>query len=214
MKTKICSKCRVEFDLNNFNKDISRKDGLSYICKKCAIDKKNKYVDNNKDKVLLSYKKYREENKTKILENKKKYYYNNLEKTKIYRKKYNKENRDYYNKWEKNKAETDILFRLSRNMRSRLRSFLKSEKIVKKTKTMDIVGCESHFLKEHLEQKFQQGMSWDNYGVWHIDHIIPQSSANSEEEIYKLCHYTNLQPLWGIDNIKKSNKILVQFETV
>jgi hypothetical protein len=214
MKTKICSKCRVEFDLNNFNKDISRKDGLSYICKKCAIDKKNKYVDNNKDKVLLSYKKYREENKTKILENKKKYYYNNLEKTKIYRKKYNKENRDYYNKWEKNKAETDILFRLSRNMRSRLRSFLKSEKIVKKTKTMDIVGCESHFLKEHLEQKFQQGMSWDNYGVWHIDHIIPLSSANSEEEIYKLCHYTNLQPLWGIDNIKKSNKILVQFETV
>jgi hypothetical protein len=214
MKTKICSKCRVEFDLNNFNKDISRKDGLSYICKKCAIDKKNKYVDNNKDKVLLSYKKYREENKTKILENKKKYYYNNLEKTKIYRKKYNKENRDYYNKWEKNKAETDILFRLSRNMRSRLRSFLKSEKIVKKTKTMDIVGCESHFLKEHLEQKFQQGMSWDNYGVWHIDHIIPLSSANSEEEIYKLCHYTNLQPLWGIDNIKKSNKILVKFETV
>jgi hypothetical protein len=214
MKTKICSKCRVEFDLNNFNKDISRKDGLSYICKKCAIDKKNKYVDNNKDKVLLSYKKYREENKTKILENKKKYYYNNLEKTKIYRKKYNKENRDYYNKWEKNKAETDILFRLSRNMRSRLRSFLKSEKIVKKTKTMDIVGCESHFLKEYLEQKFQQGMSWDNYGVWHIDHIIPLSSAKSEEEIYKLCHYTNLQPLWGIDNIKKSNKILVQFETV
>jgi hypothetical protein len=92
--------------------------------------------------------------------------------------------------------------------------FLKRHNISKKNKTMDMVGCDSHFLKEYLEQKFQQGMSWDNYGVWHIDHIIPLSSAKSEEEIYKLCHYTNLQPLWGIDNIKKSNKILVQFETV
>ena len=51
-------------------------------------------------------------------------------------------------------------------------------------------------------------MSWDNYGKWHIDHIIPLSSANSEDDIYKLCHYTNLQPLWAEDNLKKSNKIL------
>ena len=51
-------------------------------------------------------------------------------------------------------------------------------------------------------------MSWDNYGDWHIDHIIPLSSAKTEEEIYKLAHYTNLQPLWAEDNIKKSNKIL------
>ena len=51
-------------------------------------------------------------------------------------------------------------------------------------------------------------MSWDNYGKWHIDHIIPLSSANSEDDIYKLCNYTNLQPLWAEDNLKKSNKKL------
>jgi hypothetical protein len=51
-------------------------------------------------------------------------------------------------------------------------------------------------------------MSWDNYGKWHIDHIIPLSSANNEDEVYKLCHHTNLQPLWAEDNLKKSNKIL------
>jgi hypothetical protein len=50
-------------------------------------------------------------------------------------------------------------------------------------------------------------MSWDNYGEWHIDHIIPLSFAKNEDEIMKLCHYTNLQPLNGIDNIRKSNKI-------
>jgi len=53
-------------------------------------------------------------------------------------------------------------------------------------------------------------MSWENYGRngWHVDHIIPLSSAKTEEEIYKLCHYTNLQPLWEVDNIKKGNKII------
>ena len=51
-------------------------------------------------------------------------------------------------------------------------------------------------------------MSWENHGKWHIDHIIPLSTANTEEDILNLCHYTNLQPLWAEDNIKKSNKIL------
>jgi hypothetical protein len=59
-----------------------------------------------------------------------------------------------------------------------------------------------------MENKFTEGMSWDNQGKWHIDHIIPLSSANSEEEIYKLFHYTNLQPLWAKDNLSKHNKIL------
>ena len=63
-------------------------------------------------------------------------------------------------------------------------------------------------LKEHLELQFVDGMSWDNRSEWHIDHIIPLSSAKTDEEIYKLCHYTNLQPLWAEDNLKKSNKIL------
>jgi hypothetical protein len=61
---------------------------------------------------------------------------------------------------------------------------------------------------EYLGDLFTEKMNWDNYGKWHVDHIIPLSSANTEEEIYKLCHYTNLQPLWAEDNIKKSNKII------
>jgi hypothetical protein len=58
------------------------------------------------------------------------------------------------------------------------------------------------------EEKFTEGMSWDNKNEWHIDHIIPLSSAQTEEELYKLCHYTNLQPLWAEDNLRKSNKIV------
>lgn len=65
-------------------------------------------------------------------------------------------------------------------------------------------------MRNYLENKFIDGMTWDNKGFygWHIDHIIPLSSAKTEEEIYKLCHYSNLQPLWAEDNMKKGDKIL------
>ena len=79
--------------------------------------------------------------------------------------------------------------------------------ITKKNKTFDIVGCSPESLKEHLEKQFTNGMTWDNRSEWHIDHIIPLSSAKTEEELYKLCHYSNLQPLWAGDNLSKGNKV-------
>jgi hypothetical protein len=74
---------------------------------------------------------------------------------------------------------------------------------------MNIIGCTPSFLKEYIENQFKDGMSWDNYGFygWHIDHIIPLSSAKTEEDLYKLSHYTNLQPLWMIDNFIKGNSL-------
>jgi len=100
------------------------------------------------------------------------------------------------------------VFKLINNVRVRLIKYLKKLNITKKNKTFEIVGCTPQELKEHLEKQFVNGMSWENRSEWHIDHIIPLSSAKTEEEIYKLSHYTNLQPLWAIDNIKKSNNIL------
>jgi hypothetical protein len=112
--------------------------------------------------------------------------------------------REYKNNYSTQRLKTDILFKLKRNIRIRINKFLKN----KKDNSSDIVGCSYLCLKEHLQQNFKDNMSWDNYGEWHIDHIIPLSSAKTEEEIYVLCHYTNLQPLWAEDNLKKSNKIL------
>ena len=92
-------------------------------------------------------------------------------------------------------------------MRSRLCNYLKRCGVTKKNKTFEIVGCTPKFLKEHLENQFIDGMNWDNRSEWHIDHLVPLSSAKTKDELYKLCHYTNLQPLWAKDNLKKSNKI-------
>ena len=62
--------------------------------------------------------------------------------------------------------------------------------------------------KIHLQNQFTKGMNWENAGEWHLDHIYPVSLANSEEELIQLNHYTNFQPLWALDNIKKGNKII------
>lgn len=76
----------------------------------------------------------------------------------------------------------------------------------KLTKTEIMLGCTYAELRDHLESMFKDGMSWDNRGRWHIDHIIPLSSAKTPEEVIKLCNFRNLQPLWEQDNKKKGNK--------
>jgi len=77
----------------------------------------------------------------------------------------------------------------------------------KKSRSYEILGCSFDYFKNHIESKFTDGMTWENRSKWHIDHIIPISSAKTEAEILKLNHYTNLQPLWAADNIRKGNKM-------
>ena len=83
----------------------------------------------------------------------------------------------------------------------------KRTKFKKGYRTREIIGCEYEQLIEHMESQFTDGMSWDNKGEWHIDHIIPISSAVTEEDVIRLNHYTNLQPLWAKDNLFKGSKL-------
>lgn len=71
-----------------------------------------------------------------------------------------------------------------------------------------MLGCDYQTAFKHIESRFKQGMSWDNFGEWHIDHIIPLASAKTEIELIELCHYTNLQPLWAEENRSKGDKII------
>jgi hypothetical protein len=178
------------------------------------IEKIKEWRELNREKLNKLRKEYRESNKNIISEQKKIYYKKNKEHILSYHKEYRKKNRDKFNLYGKNhriKNNPNPVFKVWNNTRKRIREYLKLNNITKSNKTFDIVGCSPEFLKEHLEQQFIEGMSWDNHGLygWHIDHIIPLSSAKTEEEIYKLCHYTNLQPLWAEDNLRKSNKILI-----
>jgi hypothetical protein len=199
METKVCSKCSIEKPLSNFNVDNSRPDGLYPSCKECRKLVVKEYSKKNSKKINEYQKEYKKNNLNKIIENNKKYYSKNKETI-------NKLN--YFRT--KNRRNEDPIFKLRCNLNVRIRSFMKSVNIIKNNKTFDIIGCSPKFLKEYLEKQFTDNMSWDNHGLfgWHIDHIIPLSSAKTEKELLKLCHYTNLQPLWWEDNLKKSNKIL------
>ena len=217
METKICKKCGLEKDICNFYNSKKTKDGKRNYCKKCELDDKKIWKEKNKDKVKLQKQRYLKKYPQKNLDRGKKYRENNKEKVIKRSDKWRKENSDYnsiyyqknkdkINEYYSLKKKNDPIFKLKSHYRSKLNKILGTNK--SKT-TFSIIGCTPHQLKEHIESKFKEGMSWENHGLfgWHIDHIIPLSSAKTEEELYKLCHYTNLQPLWSKDNLKKSNKL-------
>ena len=101
----------------------------------------------------------------------------------------------------------DPEYKLIANVRTRMWSVLKG--ISKSDTTLKILGCSLDEFKKYIEKKFEDGMNWDNYGVWHIDHIIPCAKFDlSDPEQQKICfHYTNLQPMWGEHNIKKGARL-------
>lgn len=185
---KVCCRCNIEKELSEFPKDKNRKDGYYIICKKC---RKLIYQDNSEIRKTKSKEYYhinKEKNHEKI-----------LERNKLWRLKNSKYTTD--------RKKRDPTFKLITNIRRRLLRFLESGYLTKRNTTINLIGCSPSELKEHIENQFTDNMSWENQGKWHIDHIIPLSSAKTEEELIKLCHYTNLQPLWAKDNLVKSNKL-------
>lgn len=217
MGTKICGKCGEEKILSEFYSGRSE-------CKSCKkLSSLNNYK-NNKPKYRETQKSYWEKNKEELLVKKNKYYHDNrkkcrkqqneyrlknLEEQRLRTSEWAKNNRDHINKYKKRIRDNNPIVKIKDNVRRRIDYFLKTNDTQKNNKTFDIVGCDPQFLKEYLENQFKEGMSWENYGLygWHIDHKIPLSSAETENEIYKLCHYTNLQPLWAEENLSKGSKI-------
>lgn len=113
----------------------------------------------------------------------------------------------YWIKYQNVRIKSDSMFALKTRVRSRINDFIKKGGYSKPSKTQDMLGCDWAYLKTYLESQFTEGMSWDNRNLWHIDHITPLASAKSIEDVVKLCHYTNLQPLWAADNLSKGAKI-------
>ena len=210
MKTKICSKCNIEKDISEFGKRKDRPIGFTSKCLECRNEQYKEYYKNNRQKELNRGNKYKSENHKDVLKKNKKWREENPE----YQSNYSQNNKEKINtrkrKYEKTNRITDPLYKLRKCVRTRLSEFLKTKNIRKKSKTFDIIGCSPIELKEHLEKQFTERMTWENHGFygWHIDHKIPLDAGKTEEEIYKLSHYTNLQPLWGDMNIKKGRKII------
>jgi hypothetical protein len=134
-----------------------------------------------------------------------------------YRERWKKEDPDYkiknnkrISEYNEKRKKIDPLYKLTFTLRSRLLMAIKSKGWRKNNKTTEILGCNFETVKKHLENQFIDDMNWENHGLfgWHIDHIKPLAKATTQEELYKRCHYTNLQPLWAADNLSKGAKEL------
>jgi hypothetical protein len=207
METKVCKRCDECKSLTEFSKNKNNNDGLQIYCKSCSKEYKKKYYIEHKGEILKKSKKYYIENQELIITRAKVWSNNNKSKVEQYKKKYVDKHRDFINSKMIMRKKEDPILKLKMLYRSKTNKILGSNR----ESTFQLIGCSPQELKTHLEKKFKDGMSWENHGLfgWHIDHIIPLSFAKSDDELKKLCHYTNLQPLWAKDNISKRDKIIV-----
>jgi hypothetical protein len=162
---------------------------------KKSISKKKSY-QKNREHYIKKALKYEEENKEKVRAYRKEYYARS-----DVRKRYN----DRYNY----RMINDPIFRFKQRMRQRLIEAVKSQNAKKSKRTIEYLGCTLAYLMGYIEGQFTQGMNWENYGLWHIDHIKPIAlfDLSKEKEREHCFHYTNLQPLWAKENMMKGTRI-------
>lgn len=212
-ETKSCTECKEEKKLEYFNKSERGLYGRESICKKCKLIKnRERYKLRSKYVPPFGYKmctKCKEEkplcqfDKGKCPDGLKRECVG-----------------CYTPPIPKFKPEEKVLFdkfkKRTRGLISQSFSRACNGTYKKSQRTEEILGCTMEEFKKHIELQFTEGMTWNNHGrckngsceVWHIDHRIPISSANTEERILELCHYSNFQPMWALENISKNNKIL------
>jgi hypothetical protein len=215
IKEETCTKCNQTKSISEFR---FRKDRQRYhtVCNTCTNARRQKWRKENPEGDVRYYYENQEKNKIRGRE----YYQNNKELVSKRGKEYHQKNKIVRNKKindrYKHKLKTDPLARLKHNLRGRLNSAIRDGGYTKRSRTMVYLGCEFSSFKLHLESQFEPWMTWDNYGgiptgfnqCWDVDHIIPISTAMTEEEIYGLTNYKNLRPLCSYYNrYVKSNKI-------
>jgi hypothetical protein len=213
-KEKVKEKKRL-YNIKNKDKINERrrrnKDKINERRKKNRFKNRDKINKRNREKYKENKQqlKYYTENKERVKEVQRQYRLKNKEKIKEYRGtlKYKEKKKKYI----KEKLKTNNEFRIVSNLRTRLREAIKDQNTEKAFKFIELLGCTAKEAREHIENQFKKGMTWENYGVlgWHIDHIIPCSyfDLTDPEQQKKCFNYTNLQPLWAHENLSKSVKI-------
>lgn len=217
--SKICCKCKNDKPFEKYGKLKCSPDGLRYDCKDCRskynlenrehVKLKNlEYYQNNKEILLEKNELYRIENKDTI--NRQRQEYRNRENVKLHIKAKNKEYLPIRKIKIKKKRQTDLNFKLSEILRSKIHKMLKN----KKTSYSKYLGCDIEIFKKWIEFRFDKNMNWENLGeYWQIDHIIPINKFDfSKENDMCICfHWTNLQPLTAFENRQKSDKLLLHY---
>ena len=215
---KKCKICSIEKPLSEFHKDKGLKDGYNSKCKSCRNEYQKQYWTKRTKTQIQKRKSYKiqhyKTNSKSIKQYNKQYNKDNPDRIKEYTKQYysiesNKQHHLKYAQKYSKEYFKDPINRVKRNVRNRIWEYLKNRGWDKESSYTKSIGCSSSEFIKHIEGQFDDKMNWANYGdYWEIDHILPLSSAKTIDEVYKLNHYTNLQPLYWKDNREKSDKII------
>lgn len=216
----ICMECKNIYEKEQYVKNRHKVLLRNKIYDKEHSEEKKKYRENRAEEIskynhnyynenLDKIKRYRHENKDKIKEQAKKYRVKHKEHLIELRKNFYKNNPHYARDYDKRKMAEDDLYRFRKLVRNMIKASFNRKGLRKGRNTINIVGCDYNFLQKYLLKTYKDnyGYEWDRVESVHIDHIIPLATASTEEEIIKLCHYTNLQLLKAKDNIEKSDKL-------
>ena len=215
--TRICNYCKEEKDISEFRiHNVTKKYG--YQCKKCIKKRHDEWVEKNRDKIRKWALDFYYRNQEKRKQYSKQWAKNNPDKNRKIVKRTRAKNRDWYRKYAikyyQEVLKFNPMYKLNRGISEGINDSLRGNKNGRHWE--DLVGYKLNDLKKHLEKQFTNGMSWDNYGQWHIDHRIPISAFNFKNyrdiDFHKCWSLDNLQPLWSIDNLKKYNKIDKPFQ--
>lgn len=202
--TRVCVKCKEEKPLSCFS---PRK----YTCKPCRCEENKEYYQNNNDRVAIYWAKYYDEHKEEKSIYNKQYRDDHKEKIAQYNFDHKQEKSDYNRWYSKNIRTYHSLSKeekIAKRFRTRLYQALKGN--FKAGSAVRDLGCTIPELRDHLESRFQPGMTWENWGFgddkWHIDHIIPLDSfdLSDRQHVILACYYLNLTPLWQKDNFSKN----------
>ena len=208
--TKFCTLCQTLKLATEFSIHRSNTDGLHSCCKQCASYRLKNYHKNN---TLKNADNKFNESKIKFCPS------CNINKpaTEFFVKRLTADGLDLVcskcavsrtTVYHLNRRKTDPLFNFKHNVCSLMRDAFGRRGFKKNSKSFQILGCSYEEFRWHLASQFQSGWTTENHGkVWHIDHIIPLATAKTTEDVVRLCHYTNLQPLSGPDNLRKGAKL-------
>jgi hypothetical protein len=232
MDSKVCCICRLVKGFDEFHKNKSKKDGLQDLCKECRklnseknksklSEYKKEWYKKNSD-LLKKRSNIRHHTKKEDINKKRREKYNIDEtvrdKYKEQRKNYYKNNKDTITKnakiWGDNNKEKRN--EISKKHYNKYKTLMICRRLIKRTikylgtekelSTIELLGYSPLLLKERMESKFTKGMTWENYGEWHIDHIRPISSFDKDESPSVINSINNLQPLWAFENLSKGSK--------
>lgn len=217
VEMKTCCKCKNEKSSTDFGNLKSSPDGLRYDCNQC----RKEYRIQNKESIKTKQHEFYVTNKLVLLEQNKSYREQNKDTIKLQRKKYReqpeikahiaKKNKEYLpikKESIKEKRQTDLNFRLSEVLRSKIHKLLRNQT----TSYINVIGCDIEFFKKWISFRFDENMNWSNFGTyWQFDHIIPISKFDIEKDKHICFHWTNLQPLQSKINREKSAKIEMHY---